>query len=305
MSSEQLVRQREVPPAPLFGMNEPGEAELAPTGTLPGDRVRLRTVSGDERRRAGVPVPVRRAILPIVIVLLWWAGSSWGWWSNEVLPSPVNVAETFGHLIQNGTLLPNLWVSLRRVLIGSAIGVSAGTVLGVIVGLWRLPEQLFDSTLQMARTLPYLVMLPLFILWFGVDEMPKILIIAIGTSLPMYLNTSSAVRDVDPRYVEMGATFGLSRPALIAFVILPSATPAVLSGLRFSLGLGWLSLVVAEQINAQSGLGLLISNAQQLFETNVLMVCVLIYAVLGLVTDILVRRLEKWLLVWRGPVTQW
>jgi sulfonate transport system permease protein len=252
-----------------------------------------------------VPTVVRRAVVPVILLFLWQGGSSWGWWSAAVLPSPVTVAHTFCHLIANGTLLPNMWVSLRRVIIGSALGISVGTVLGLLVGLWRIPEEMLDATLQMARTLPYLVMLPLFIVWFGVDELPKILIIAIGTSLPMYLNTSSGVRNVDPRYSEMAATFGLRRPALIAGVIIPGALPAILTGLRFSLGLGWLSLVVAEQINAQSGLGLLISNAESLFETNILLVCVVIYAVLGLATDLLVRVLEHRLLAWRAKATQW
>src|ERR1700728_1273582 len=233
---------------------------------------------------------------PVRLVVLWEVGSTSRWWSPAVLPPPGNIAQTFWHLLQNGQLLPNLWASLRRVLIGSSIGVGIGTVLGISVGLWRFAEEALDSTLQMMRTLPYLVLLPLFIVWFGVDELPKILIIAIGTSLPMYLNTSSGVRNVDPRYAEMATTFGLRRPALILTVIIPGALPAMLTGLRYSLGIGWLSLVVAEQINAQSGLGLLISNAESLFQMNILMVCVVIYAVLGLTTDLMVRALEHRLL---------
>jgi len=266
-------------------------------------------VAGDgpvaPRRLGRVPTVVRRAALPVLLLVLWEVGSSSGWWSAAVLPPPGTIAQTFWHLLQNGQLLPNLWASLRRVLIGSAIGVGLGTLLGVSVGLWRFAEEALDSTLQMMRTLPYLVLLPLFIVWFGVDELPKILIIAIGTSLPMYLNTSSGVRSVDPRYAEMATTFGLRRPALILTVIIPGALPAMLTGLRYSLGIGWLSLVVAEQINAQSGLGLLISNAESLFQMNILMVCVVIYAVLGLTTDLMVRALEHRLLAWRGKATQW
>ena len=247
-----------------------------------------------------VPTLVRRSIVPVLLLLAWQAGSSWNWWTSSVLPSPANVAQTFWHLLENGQLLPNLWVSFRRVLIGSALGVSVGTSLGIVVGLWRFPEEALDATFQMMRTLPYLVMLPLFIVWFGVDELPKVLIIAIGTSLPMYLNASSGVRQVDPKLKEMASTFGLSKPALIGLVIIPGALPSILTGLRYSLGVGWLALVVAEQINAQSGLGLLISNAEALFETNILMVCVVIYAALGLTTDIVVRTLDRVLLSWRG-----
>ncbi len=252
-----------------------------------------------------VPGIVRRAVVPLILLLLWQFGSSSGWWSAAVLPTPVNIAHTFGHLVNNGQLLPNLWASLRRVLIGSSIGIGIGMLLGIAVGLWRFAEQSLDSTLQMMRTLPYLVLLPLFIVWFGVDELPKILIIAIGTSLPMYLNTSSGVRNVDPRNTEMASTFGLGRLALILIVIIPGALPSILTGLRYSMGIAWLSLVVAEQINATSGLGLLISNAQALFQMNILMVCVVIYAVLGLTTDLIVRGLEHRLLAWRGNATQW
>jgi sulfonate transport system permease protein len=290
-------------------------AEAAAPRTAPADEVRLlRAAAGPVGRVVfaaeenghhkalweHVPMLVRRSIVPVLLVLAWQAGSSWNWWTSSVLPSPVNVAQTFWQLLENGQLLPNLWVSFRRVLIGSALGVTTGTVLGVLVGLWRFPEEALDATLQMMRTLPYLVMLPLFIVWFGVDELPKILIIAIGTSLPIYLNASSGVRQVDPRLKEMASTFGLKKRALIGLVIIPGALPSILTGLRYSLGVGWLALVVAEQINARAGLGLLISNAENLFQTNILMVCVVIYAALGLTTDIMVRALDRVLLRWRG-----
>jgi sulfonate transport system permease protein len=256
----------------------------------------------EQRRRwlpVRVPSPIRRAIVPVLLVLLWQLGGSQGWWSTEVLPSPVDVAHEFGTLIANGQLPSNLWVSVRRAMYGAAIGISAGLVLGVSVGLWKPVEEALDATLQMLRTLPFLVILPLFILWFGVDEKPKILIIAIGTSLPMYLNTMSGVRSVDPKLIEMGQRFGLNRLRLIGTVIIPGAMPSVLTGVRYSLGLSWLALVVAEQINAQSGLGFMIANAQALFQTKIIMVIVVVYALLGLLTDLVVRTAEWRLLAWR------
>ncbi|HWB21941.1 MAG TPA: ABC transporter permease [Gaiellaceae bacterium] len=276
----------------------------APTRTT-GKVVLTADVTQKRRLRLGVPSLIRRAVVPLLLLGLWELGSTHGWWPAAVLPSPVTVNKTFWTLIQNGQLPSNLLVSLQRVAVGASIGIAVGTLLGLTSGLWQLAEEALDSTLQMMRTLPYLVMLPLFVIWFGVDELPKILIIVIGTSLPMYLNTFSGVRSVDPRLTEMASTFGLNRVRLIVSVIIPAAMPAILTGLRYSLGISWLSLVVAEQINARSGLGLLISNAESLFLTSVLVVCVLVYAILGLTTDLLVRILEKRLLAWRGRSVSW
>jgi sulfonate transport system permease protein len=261
--------------------------------------------AGARAHRVRVPTVIRRSVVPVLLILVWQAGSSWGWWSTSVLPSPVTVGKELGTLVGNGQLPSNLLVSLRRALLGAGIGISLGTSLGVLAGLWRPAEEALDSTLQMMRTLPYLVMLPLFVLWFGIDELPKILIIAIGTSLPMYLNTFSAVRTVDPKLVEMAKSFGLGRVRLLQTVVVPGALPGILTGLRYSLGISWLSLVVAEQINARSGLGYLISNAQQFFLPSVLLVCVVVYAALGLGTDLVVRFLERRFLAWRGSVARW
>jgi sulfonate transport system permease protein len=252
-----------------------------------------------------VPEGLWRAIVPLTLLLLWEAGSSWGWWQSFVLPSPITVAEEFKTLVWNGQLPSNLLVSLRRVVIGAAFGITAGTALGTVSGLWRTGERALDATLQMMRTLPYLVLVPVFILWFGIYETPKLVIIGIGTSLPMYLNTFSGVRSVDPRLTEMGSQFGLRRWQLIRSVILPGATPSMLVGLRYALGFAWLSLVVAEQINAQQGLGALISNATTNFQTSELMVVVVVYAMLGLSTDLAVRFLERRVMVWRGKATSW
>jgi sulfonate transport system permease protein len=248
---------------------------------------------------------LRRALVPVALLILWQIGSSSGWWSSLVLPSPLTIGATFVALVRDGTLPQNLAVSLQRVVIGAGIGITTGITLGIVSGLWRVGEESFDAILQMMRTLPYLVMLPLFVIWFGIDEFPKILIIAIGTSMPMYLNTFSGVRSVDKRLVEMAQSFGLNRVRLILTVIIPGAMPSILTGLRYSLGIGWLALVVAEQINARAGLGYLISDAQSLFLTDVLLVCVVTYAILGLLSDVTARLLERQLLSWRGSAARW
>ena len=229
--------------------------------------------------------------VPILLVLLWQVGGSAGWWSTAVLPVPTDVAREFWILIENGQLPHNLLVSGQRVLIGAAVGISAGTVLGVAVGLWHRVDQAIDTTLQMMRTVPFLVILPLFILWFGVDELPKVLIIAIGTALPMYLNTSAGVRSVDPKLLEMGEQFGLDRPGLTPCCSAAGGHAEHPDRAPVLARISWLALVVAEQINAQEGLGFLISNAQALFQTEIIMVIVVVYALLGLAT-------EFW---WSGP----
>ncbi|WP_261558909.1 ABC transporter permease [Frankia tisae] len=299
-------------PAAMAAVTQPGSApaEGAPAGSpraaagttaaARGRRVTFSAGGAGRRWRLRVPSLVRRAVVPILLIALWQVGSSASWWSTEVLPAPWDVAHEFVTLCNNGQLPSNLWVSVRRALTGAAIGIALGLALGVAVGLWRPVEEALDATLQMLRTIPFLVVLPLFILWFGVDETPKILIITIGTALPMYINTMSGVRTVDPRLLEMGRQFGLNRLQLIATVVLPGAMPSILTGVRYSLGLSWLALVVAEQINAQKGLGLLIYNAQSLFQTKILMVVVVVYAALGLITDVIVRLAEHRLLSWRS-----
>lgn len=286
----------------------PPAVETAGEQQLNGHTRRVHLTAGKTavwRHDARFLAGIRRALVPLALLVVWQIGSSSGWWSSLVLPSPVAIAGTFVALVRDGTLPENLAVSLQRVVIGAGIGITTGIALGVVSGLWRVGEESFDAILQMMRTLPYLVMLPLFVIWFGIDEFPKILIIAIGTSMPMYLNTFSGVRNVDKRLVEMAQSFGLNRIQLILAVVIPGAMPSILTGLRYSLGIGWLALVVAEQINARAGLGYLISDAQSLFLTDVLLVCVVTYAVLGLLSDVTARLLERQLLSWRGSVARW
>ena len=267
-------------------LTQPSSATTSPTVTPAVRTSTTWTAAPVGRRRRRFPGLVVKAVLPVAALLLWWHGSRVGWWPSAILPGPVAVAKEFGTLTASGQLPHNLLISLRRVLIGGSIGVVGGVSLGLLSGLWRRGEELVDPTLQMLRTLPFLVLLPLFIVWFGIGETPRIVIIAMGSMFPMYLNTFSGIRNVDERLVEMARTYQLGRFALIRQIVLPGALPSVLTGLRYALGISWLALVVAEQINARNGLGYLIYNAQEFFESNVLLVVIVVYAALGLATDL-------------------
>jgi sulfonate transport system permease protein len=182
---------------------------------------------------------------------------------------------------------------------GLGIAVATGTTLALLAGLSRLGEDLVDPPLQMARTMPFLALVPLFILWFGIGETPKVALVALGATFPIYLNLFAGIRGADPKLLEVGATLGLSRGALIRHVILPAALPNFLTGLRYAIGVAWLSLVVGEQINAESGIGYLMMDARDFLRTDIIMVGLAVYALLGLASDQGVRTLERTALAWR------
>jgi len=242
---------------------------------------------------------IRRVAAPLVLLAAWEAAVASGLIGARLMPPPSAIAVSFWHLTLTGQLMQSLLVSLARVTLGLLIGVAAGTVFGLVTGLSRLGEDLFDPTLQMLRTLPHLALIPLMILWFGIGEVPKIVLIALGSAFPIYLNLYAAIRGADRKLFEVAATVGLSLPQQVGHLILPAALPGFLVGLRQALGVAWITLVVAEQINASSGIGYLIMNAREFIETDVIFVGLCLYAVLGLVTDYGVRVLEDRLLVWR------
>lgn len=235
----------------------------------------------------------RRLISPLVLVALWQIGAMAGLISPRTLAAPTTILATAWGLIVTGELPHHMLVSLARVSVGLLIGVSLGTALAVAAGLSRLGEEVLDAPMQMLRTLPFLGLVPLFILWFGIGETPKIALVALGSMFPIYLNVFAGIRGVDRKLVEAAQVFGLNRASMIRHVILPAALPQGLVGLRYSLGVGWLSLVVAEQINADAGIGYLINDARDFLRTDVIVVGLLVYALLGLLADALVRRLER------------
>ena len=242
---------------------------------------------------------LRRFVAPLVLVLVWQAASSCGLLSPRTLASPLQIVVTGWGLLASGELPWHLAVSLARVVAGLAIGLSVGVALALVAGLSRLGEDIVDAPVQMLRTLPFLALVPLFILWFGIGETPKIALVALGTAFPIYLNLFAGIRGVEPRLAEMGRVFGLDRAGLVRHVVLPGALPSALVGLRYSLGVAWLSLVVAEQVNANAGIGYLINDARDFLRTDVIMVGLVLYALLGLLADSMVRALERRLLAWR------
>ena len=245
-----------------------------------------------------------RWLSPVILLLVWELASRVGLIPARTLAPPSTVLGTLKELLVSGELLSHLLVSFRRVAIGLTLGVSVGTVLGLVSGLSRTGENAVDAPLQMLRTLPVLALTPLFIVWFGIGETPKITLIAFGSLFPVYLNLYSGIRGVDVRLVEAARSFGLSRSESILHVILPGALPSLLVGLRYSLSISVLILVVAEQINATAGLGYLINNARDFLRTDIIVVCLAVYAGLGLCADLLVRAIEKRALAWRPTLVE-
>jgi sulfonate transport system permease protein len=249
--------------------------------------------------RVRIPRSVRRIVGPLIAVVLWQVACSAGVFTSYEVASPIAVFDAGRQLAAQGVLVPNLLTSLRRVLEGLGLGVAIGVTLAVLSGLFRAGEDLLDPVVQAARAVPILGLVPLAIIWFGVGEMPKIFLIALGSTFAIYINTFAGIRGVDQKLVEAGETFGLSRWGLVRRVILPGALPNFLVGLRLALVGSWLIVIVAEEINAQSGIGYLIMQAQTTDRTDIMMMGLAIYAILGLLADAVVRWLERRLLSWR------
>lgn len=247
-----------------------------------------------------VPRLVRRVVGPLAAIALWQVVCSQGVFTSFEVASPVAVFDAARELADQGELQSNLLISLQRVTEGLLLGVGTGVFLAVLCGLFWVGEDLIDPVVQALRAVPILGLVPLVIIWFGVGETPKVFLIALGCLFPIYLNTYAAIRNVDNKLVEAGRTFGLSRLGLVFTVILPGARPGFLVGLRFALVGSWIIDVVAEEINAQSGLGYLINQAQSTNRIDIMFCCLTIYAILGLVADAIVRLLERRLLAWRA-----
>ncbi|MET0419903.1 MAG: ABC transporter permease subunit [Actinoplanes sp.] len=254
------------------------------------------------RRALTALTPARRVTGLVAVLILWQVGATSGWLGSTT-PSPAEVIRAGGELISSGELAHHLGVSLTRVAKGLAIGLSIGLVLGLAAGLLRLAEDLVDAPIQALRMLPHLALVPIFIIWFGIGETSKIALIAIGPIFPLYLNVLHGIRGVDERLVESARSCGVGRFGLIRRVILPGALPQILVGLRQALGIGWLTLVVAEQTATTSGIGFLMNDAREFLRTDVIFVVLVLYALLGLATDLFVRLIERRALAWRRGYT--
>ncbi len=237
-------------------------------------------------------------ILPALLVLSWEALSRLGVIPANILPAPTAVAEAFWRVTVSGELARNMGVSAWRAGVGFLIGGAIGFAFGLANGLSRFSEQLTDTTLQMVRNVPHLALIPLVILWFGIDEQAKLFLVALGVFFPIYINTLHGIRSVDPQLIEMGKTYGMNGADLFSRVILPGALPSIFVGLRFGLGIMWLTLIVAETISASSGIGYMAMQAREFMMTDVVVLSIIIYALLGKLADTLARLLERNLLAW-------
>jgi sulfonate transport system permease protein len=268
--------------------------------TVAAPTVKASVPTGRRRPRSG---PLRTGLLKasgLVAVLLVWQLAAGAGWLGLLIPSPGQVVAAAVELVVSGRLQSNLTASVDRVAKGLAFGLSVGLLLGLVAGLVKTAEHVIDPPLQALRMIPHLALLPVFIVWFGIGDTSKIALILIGPLFPIYLNVLHGIRGVDSGLVEAARSFGLGRLEVIRRVILPGASPQIFIGLRQALGVAWLTLVVAELVAAPQGIGTLLSDARDALRMDIIFVLLIIYALLGVATDLFVRVLEKHSLRWRA-----
>lgn len=237
-------------------------------------------------------------LLPVAVLVLWEIAARAGVIHERILPAPSQVAVAFWENAKSGALAHHVFISFNRAVAGLFFGGGAGFLLGVLNGVSRRAGRLLDSGLQMLRNVPHLAIIPMVILWFGIDETAKIFLVAIGTLFPIYLNTFHGIRTIDRGLIEMAQVNGLGPLAIFWRVILPGAMPSVLVGLRYALGIMWLTLIVAETISASSGIGYMTMNAREFLQTDVVVLGILVYALLGKAADVATRAVEHRVLAW-------
>jgi sulfonate transport system permease protein len=269
-----------------------------PHGTAAG-LVDPRAVVRKSQHKPFVPRPLQRLLGPVLLVVLWQVLSSTGIFDDRTVPPPTRVVRAAYRLIAEGSLQEHLTTSLLRVGYGLAVGITLGLTLALIAGLSRAGENFVDANMEVLRAVPNFALVPLLIVWFGISEVPKILLITLAVAVAIYINTFSAIRSVDAGLVEAARSLGAGRTELIYRVIIPGSLPGFLVGLRLALTASWLSLIFAETINAKKGLGRMMTDAREYFQIDVVFVLIAVYALLGLVSILVVRFLEGRLLTWR------
>lgn len=237
-------------------------------------------------------------MIPILILVIWQASAMLGFLSSNILPSPIQVISTAFDMTKSGQLIDYTLTSARRALLGFLIGGSIGFLLGLSNGISKLSAQLLDTSVQMLRNIPILAILPLIILWCGIGEEAKVVMVALGVFFPIYLNTYHGIRSIDPGLVEMGRVYGLNQFGLLKNIIFPGALQSILVGVRYALGIMWLVLIAAETIATDSGIGYMAMNARELMQMDVVILSIIIYALLGKLSDAIAQALEKFLLRW-------
>jgi sulfonate transport system permease protein len=253
------------------------------------------------RRRLGPGRRIRFSfwIGPLVLLAVWAAGSSTGLITPAILTAPWDVVTAFRDQWAEHDLLGDIVSSLWRAVLGLGFGVLAGGVLAIVSGLSRAGESLIDGPIQIKRSVPTLALIPLFIAWFGIGQEMKVVTIALISMVPIYVHTHNGLRGIDGRYAELAETIGISRAEFLRHVVLPGALPGFLLGMRFAVTAALLGLVVVEQYNATSGIGHMITLAEQYGQTDVIVVGLVVYAALGLLADGAVRIIERKALTWR------
>ena len=284
-----------------FGSGLAGDADTDQKPD-PGATADLSPRTSRSRLAPGKPIKFGLAIGPALLLVAWIVTSATGVLDPKTLSAPWTVVTTAWELIGDGRLQSNLWTSVQRALIGGVIGVVLGLVLALAAGLSRIGEALIDGPVQIKRSIPTLALMPLAILWFGIGEEMKILLIALSVFVPVYINTYSALRGIDARYVELAETLDLSRARFVRRIALPGALPGFFTGLRLAVTISWLALVVVEQVNASSGIGYLMYQARNYGMTEIIIVGLVVYAILGFGSDLLVRAAERKALAWRRTI---
>lgn len=237
-------------------------------------------------------------LLPFGLLAVWQALSATGLVSTAIVPAPSEIWMAGRQLAERGELQHDIFVSLRRVAIGFSLGATSGLLFGVCVGLFEAVRDLLDRSLQMVRTIPHLALVPLMILWFGIGEEPRVILVAMGSLFPVYINTVGGIRNVDPKLLELGRSYGLGSIELVWSIILPAALQPILVGIRYALGVAWLTLVVGETIASRDGIGYLVQNARELLRIDIIVLAIILYAIAGWLSDLVTRLIERCLLRW-------
>lgn len=275
----------------------PSPAQHLPEPVLP--------VTARSRRRLGPgrPVPYGRALGPILILAVWAAASATAVLDPRLLSAPWTVVATAGDLLADGTLQKHVAASLQRAVAGFLIGVLVGTALALAAGISRVGEALIDGPVQIKRAIPVIGLIPLLILWLGINEGFKIVLIAIAVAVTIYIQTYAGLTGIDSRYVELAEVQNYSRWQFLRHVVLPGALPGVFVGLRLGVTMSWIILITVEQINALSGVGHMMAQAQMYAQTDIILVGLAVYGIFGFTSDAVIRLVERRVLAWRRTLT--
>jgi sulfonate transport system permease protein len=255
------------------------------------------------RQHSSIRLPrlrwLRGLVIPVLLLIGWEVLSRIGFFPSNLLPAPSAVLWTIWEMGISGELFGHVGITLYRVTLGFSIGSAIATVLGALTGYSRLSRDLLDPLVQSLRSVPSLAWVPLFILWMGIYETSKVMLIAVGVFFPVYLNLMSGVQNVDRKLVEVGKVYRLNHFQLIRRVFLPATLPSYLMGLRGGLGLGWMFVAAAEIMGSSQGLGFLLVDGQNTGRPNTILASIVLFAVLGKLTDSVLAWLERWLLRWQ------